>query len=85
MPGGNRLTIRSQRFCNMVDDESGAIKYAILPLNFSGPITIAPYLDGTIHNRDANYAETFWNEIKKETSFAEGILVLETTVSSSFR
>lgn len=78
MPGGNRLTIISQRFCNMVDDESGAIKYAILPLNFSGPITITPYLDGTIHNRDANYGETFWNEIKKETSFAEGILVLET-------
>ena len=78
MPGGNRLTIHSQRFCNMVDDESGAIKYSITPLNFSGSMTLTPYLDGTIHNRDANYGETFWDEIKKETSFAEGILVLET-------
>ncbi|MPR36495.1 family 65 glycosyl hydrolase domain-containing protein [Salmonirosea aquatica] len=78
MPTGNRLTIRSQRFCNMVDDESGAIRYTIQPLNFNGQITITPYLDGNIRNRDANYDETFWNEIQKETSFAQGILVLET-------
>ena len=78
MPSGKRMTIRSQRFCNMVDDESGAIRYTLLPLNFSGQVTVTPYLDGTIRNRDANYNETFWEEIKKETSFAEGILVLET-------
>jgi len=62
----------------MVDDEAGAIRYSILPLNFSGQITLTPFLDGNIRNRDANYDETFWQEIKKETSFAEGILVLET-------
>jgi maltose phosphorylase len=78
LPSGKQLTIRSQRFCNMVDDESGAIRYSILPLNFSGQVTVTPYLDGTIRNRDANYNETFWNEIKKETAYAQGILVLET-------
>ncbi len=77
-PGGKRVRIESERFCNMVDDESGAIKYAIRALNFDAQITLTPYLDGTIRNRDSNYDETFWHEISKETSFAEGILTLET-------
>ena len=78
MPSGKRLTINSQRFCSMVDDESGAIRFTLTPLNFEGVVTVSPYLDGNIRNRDSNYDESFWNEIKKETSFAEGILVLET-------
>ncbi len=77
-PNGKRLSIESERFCNMVDDESGAIRYSVKALNFDGSITLTPYLDGTIRNRDANYDETFWQEISKETSFAEGILTLET-------
>ncbi|WP_373513064.1 family 65 glycosyl hydrolase domain-containing protein [Persicitalea sp.] len=78
LPSGKRIKIRSQRFCNMVEDESGAIAYSITALNFDGQITLTPYLDGNIRNRDSNYDETFWNEIKKETSFAEGILTLQT-------
>ena len=77
-PNGHRLKLESQRFCSMVDDEAGAISYSVTPLNFDGPITFTPFLDGTIRNRDANYEETFWNEIKKETSFGEGMLILET-------
>ncbi len=78
MPNGIRLQITSQRFCSLVDDESGAIKYSVSPLNYDGTITLTPYLDGNIRNRDANYEETFWTEIKKETTFGEGIVVLET-------
>lgn len=78
LPSGKRLKINSQRFCSMVDDESGAIKFTLVPLNFDGVVTITPYLDGNIRNRDSNYDESFWDEIKKETAFAEGVLVLET-------
>jgi len=78
LPSGRRLKIHSQRFCNMVDDESGAIRYAITPLDFDDHITISPYLDGNIRNRDSNYDEGFWDEIYKETSFSQGYLVLET-------
>jgi maltose phosphorylase len=78
MPSGKRLKIISQRFCSMVDDESGAIKFTLVPLNFDGVLAITPYLDGNIRNRDSNYDESFWDEVKKETSFAEGVLVLET-------
>ena len=78
LPSGRRLKIHSQRFCNMVDDESGAIRYAITPLDFDDHITISPYLDGNIRNRDSNYDEGFWDEIYKETSFSQGYLILET-------
>jgi maltose phosphorylase len=78
LPSGRRLTIHSKRFCNMVDDESGAIRYSITPLNFDDTVTVVPYLDGNIRNRDSNYDEGFWNEIQKETSFSQGYLILET-------
>ena len=78
LPGGRRLKIRSLRFCSMADDESGAIRYAITPLDFDDNFTISPFLDGNIRNRDSNYDEGFWDEIYKETSFSQGYLVLET-------
>jgi maltose phosphorylase len=78
LSGGKRLKIHSIRFCNMVDDESGAIRYAVTPLNFDDVITVTPYLDGNIRNRDANYDERFWNEIHKEMDGSQGYLVLET-------
>lgn len=78
LPGGKRLKIHSTRFCSMADDESGAICYKITALNFDDILTITPYLDGNIRNRDSNYDESFWTEIHKETSFSEGYLVLET-------
>ncbi len=78
LPGGRRVKITSKRFCNIADDQSGAIRYSITPLDFDDLITVVPYLDGNISNRDANYEETFWNEVYKETLFSEGYLVLET-------
>ncbi|MCF2504320.1 glycoside hydrolase family 65 protein [Dyadobacter sp. CY107] len=75
---GRRIKIHSKRFCSMADDESGAISYKLTPLNFSDNITITPYLDGNIKNRDANYDESFWNELHKETGFSQGYLILET-------
>ncbi len=78
LPSGRRVKIHSLRFCSMVDDEAGAIRYSVTPLNFSDYITVTPYLDGNVRNRDSNYDETFWDEVYKETSFSEGYLIMET-------
>jgi maltose phosphorylase len=61
-----------------VDDESGAISYSITPLNFDGKLTLTPFIDGDIKNKDANYDEKFWDEIHRETAFAEGYIELRT-------
>ena len=78
LPSGKQIKVESLRFCSIVDDEAGAIQYAITPLNFDGKITLKPYLDGNISNRDSNYNETFWDEIHKETTYGEGYLELKT-------
>jgi maltose phosphorylase len=75
---GKLLKIDAKRFCSLADDSSGAIRYAITPLNFNEDFTVTSFLDGDIKNRDANYDEKFWRELKRDTSFAQGYLLLET-------
>jgi maltose phosphorylase len=75
---GKQLKVNSKRLNSIVDDESGVIRYSITPLNFDGKITLTPFVDGDIKNKDANYDEKFWDEVHKETSFAEGYVELVT-------
>lgn len=78
LKSGKELRVNAKRFCSLVDDEAGAIRYAITPLNFDAKITITPYIDGAIRNRDANYDETFWDEVRKETGYGEAFIELRT-------
>ncbi len=78
LPSKKEVRINAKRFCSLADDDAGAIRYSITPLNFDGPITLTPSIDGTIRNRDANYDETFWDEGRKETGYGEAYLELRT-------
>jgi maltose phosphorylase len=80
---GKEVEVESIRFCSMVDDEAGAIKYTITPKNFSGNIELTPFIDGDVVNQDANYDEKFWDEIGKE-SFTNGGLVHLKTKKTGF-
>ncbi len=75
---GNVLGVESVRFCSIVDDEAGAIRYTITPQNFEGKISIESSLDGDIKNQDSNYDEKFWNEINAETTADFALLTMET-------
>ena len=59
---GKKLKIKSIRFCSIVEDEVGVIKYSITPLNFDGTISITPYLNGDVKNEDTNWEKEggFW-------------------------
>ncbi len=78
---GKLVEVESIRFCSIVDDEAGAIKYTIVPLNFNGEFTITPFIDGDVVNKDSNYDEKFWDEIKKETQADGGYLQMRTKKS----
>jgi maltose phosphorylase len=78
---GKIVKISSKRFCSMSHDEAGILKYEITAINFSGEITVKPYLDGDVSNKDSNHGEKFWEEIHKETHFAEAYLTIETKKS----
>ena len=78
LKSGKALQVNSKRFCSIVDDEAGVIRYSLTPLNFDAKITIEPYIDGNIRNRDSNYDETFWDEVRKETGYGEAYIELRT-------
>jgi len=78
LPSGKQIKVHAQRFCSIVEDEAGAIRYAITPLNFDGKIGLTPSLDGDVSNKDTNYGEKFWTEVHKETAFGEAYLEMRT-------
>ncbi|MFN4144280.1 MAG: glycoside hydrolase family 65 protein [Runella sp.] len=78
LSSGKQIQVNTERFCSITDDEAGAIRYSVKPLNFSGKITLTPYLDGDVSNKDSNYGEKFWDELKKETAYGEGYIELRT-------
>ncbi len=75
---GNELEVEAIRFCSIADDETGAIKYTVNPLNYNGTLTITPFIDGDVVNKDSNYDEKFWDEVNKGTWNNGGYVQLRT-------
>jgi len=63
---GTEIEVEATRFCSVADDETGVIKYTVTPLNYSGPVTITPFINGDVVNQDSNYDEKFWDAVEKE-------------------
>ncbi|MCK4663661.1 MAG: glycoside hydrolase family 65 protein [Bacteroidales bacterium] len=78
MPNDKKLKVDTERFLSIVDNEIGAIKYSVTPLNFNGEILITPYIDANITNEDSNYDEKFWDEINKKVLVHEGYITTKT-------
>lgn len=78
LPSGKQVAVKSVRFCSIADDEIGAIKYSISPLNFEGNITLTPFIDGDVKNQDSNYDEKFWDFVNDELTETEAYLQLRT-------
>jgi maltose phosphorylase len=75
---GKEVKVETIRFCSMADDEAGVIKYTITPINFNGQLSITPFIDGDVVNKDSNYDEKFWDEVKKETWQSGGFVQMRT-------
>ncbi len=79
-----QLEVATQRFLSIADDEIGAIRYTVKPLNFDAEVAFTPYLDGHVRNRDSNYDEFFWDLIDTRAEQGAAALVCETR-KSAFR
>ncbi len=62
---GKTVKVKATRFCSMADDAIGAIKYALTAVDFSGEISLMPFVNGDVKNQDSNYDEKFWDETGK--------------------
>ena len=80
--GDKETRIQTSRFLSVAEQELAVIKYAVTPVNYSGEVTLIPYLDGDIRNEDSNYDEDFWVEIDKSASERNGHLVMQTKENS---
>ncbi|HRE68157.1 MAG: glycoside hydrolase family 65 protein [Cytophagales bacterium] len=75
---GKKVSVDSKRFCSMADGEVGAIRYEIVPINFSAPITITLPVDADVVNKDSNYDEKFWEEVYKEAEPGIALVTAQT-------
>jgi maltose phosphorylase len=78
MKSGRRVKVHAKRFCSIVQDEIGALRYSITPLDFSGTLALTPYVDADVINEDANYDEKFWVEVDKKVKRRQGYVLAET-------
>jgi len=60
---GHVFKIESERFCSWTNKEIGTVHYKLTSVNFSGKLTLVPYLDFDIRNQDSNYDEIFWENV----------------------
>jgi maltose phosphorylase len=78
LKSGKQLRVNAKRFCSIVEDETGAVRYSITPLNFNGQLTVTAYINGDVKNQDANYDEKFWEEVQREVRDNSALLTLRT-------
>lgn len=78
---GKEVKVTSRRFLSMADDETGAIRYSVTPVNFNGRIAFKVFIDGNVRNRDANYDEVFWDIPETGSSKNNGYLLGKTRKS----
>jgi maltose phosphorylase len=77
-PDGKKVAIDSKRFCSMADGEVGAIRFSILPINFSSQAAITLAVDADVVNKDSNYDENFWEEVYQESQMGWSLVTVQT-------
>lgn len=78
MKQGKQLEVVSRRFLSIVKQDVGAIRYSVKALNFSGKVSLEPYIDGDVKNEDSNYDEKFWTEKEKAILGHDGFICQQT-------
>ncbi len=80
-PDGRCVRVETSRFLSMANRELAAIRYTIMPLNFSGEIDADLFIDGAVTNEDSNYDERFWETTGQSFKGQNGFLQSRTRKS----
>ncbi len=67
LQNGAEVAAEVVRFLPLEHRELGVIRYSVTPLNREMEIGFTPFIDAHVRNADANYDETFWEEVSTET------------------
>ncbi|MFA6409303.1 MAG: family 65 glycosyl hydrolase domain-containing protein [Gammaproteobacteria bacterium] len=77
-PSGKKLKVHAKRFLSVIHKEIGAIRYAFTPLNFSGAVTVTPYLDADMKNEWSNYGNSFSEVVERHADKNYAHITVET-------
>lgn len=78
MKSGRKVRVSTRRFCSMEDDQIGAIRYTVTPVDFDCTLTIQPYIDADVSNEDADNHQKYWLEVGAKMRRRRGYLLTET-------
>lgn len=73
-----QVCVQSLRFLSLAQDEIGAIRYQVTPLNCSAEICFEPFLDGNITNQDKNWNDQFWDILSISSKSSNAFIEAET-------
>ena len=71
------LKLECWRLVSMAKKELVALRYQLTP-SFDAEIEIITYLDGDVRNLDANYEESFWEQLEGRAADGEGCILTRT-------
>jgi maltose phosphorylase len=77
MKNGIELTIDSHRFYSLINKEYSALQYNITASS-NCVVKVENYLDGDVANKDSNYDEKFWVEVKQEVHNHDLLVTVKT-------
>lgn len=78
---GVKLTITSERFLALFQEELGCIRYTVALHDQAAEITLAPYIDAHISNNDSNWDDPFWEH--KDQFCKDSFAALHTKTNKS--
>lgn len=78
LSNGIELNVVAKRFLSMNDPEVGAIRYKVKAVNKDCNLKVTCFVDADVINKDSNYDEKFWEEVRKEVRNGEGVVVAST-------
>lgn len=75
---GVKVHVEAERFLSIANREICAVRFRITGLTGTASVRLVPYLDGAVHNEDANYDEMFWLETGRYSGNQESGLAVRT-------
>ncbi len=80
---GVTVRVEAERFLSIVNREICAVRFRVTGQSGVASVRLVPYLNGSVHNEDANYDEMFWLETGRYSENQESGLAVR-TIDNSF-
>lgn len=66
-PKGNTLSIKITHLNHMMEPNLCMIRFEVKSINYSGKLSVVPYLDANVKHESANYDKQMWTTLRSET------------------